>query len=120
MMASIDQIRTALTMFYDQEIKPTLPDVKGKLYGVAVGVAMAKPEATLSKIMPAAKMMGIIDEGGMVALDILARELKKNVFDENGKFRFELKLNPFRPDDVDVFIFTPGDIDKLLDIIRRL
>jgi hypothetical protein len=120
MMASINQIRAALAVFYDQEIKPTLPDMKGKILGLAVGVALAKPEAMIAKIMPAAKMMGVIDESGEVDVDLLAHEAKKNLFAGDGVFEIKKNLNPFNPADVDVFRFRAGDLDKLLEIIKRM
>lgn len=120
MMASIDQIRTALAVYYDQEIKPTLPEVKGRIIGFGVGVALAKPQAYLAKILPIAQAMGAIDESGDVDVDMLAREAKKNLFGADGVFEIRKALNPLNPADVDVFRFKPTDVDKLLDIIKRL
>lgn len=120
MMASIDQIRAALAVYYDQEIRPTLPEAKGRIIGLGVGVALAKPESYLAKILPAAQMMGIIDEKGAVDVDTLAREAKKNLFGADGVFEIRKALNPFNPADVDVFRFKPTDVDKLLDIIKRM
>lgn len=120
MMASINQIRAALAVFFDQEIKPTLPDMKGKLLGVAVGVALAKPDAFIAKILPTAKIMGIVNDVGDVDVDLLAREAKKNLFGSDGTFEMKLNLNPFNQADVDVFRFRAADVDKLLDIIKRL
>ena len=119
-MASMNQIRAALAVFFDQEIKPTLPDIKGKLLGVAVGVALAKPEAFLAKVIPVAQMMGVVDGDGEVDVDLLAREIKKNLFSGDGVFEIKKSLNPFNPADVDVFRFHAADIDKLLDIIKRM
>ena len=119
-MASINQIRAALAVYYDQEIKPTLPEVKGRIIGLGVGVALAKPEAYLAKILPTAQMMGVIDDKGEVDVDLLAREAKKNLFGTDGVFEIRKAMNPFNPADVDVFRFKPADVDKLLDIIKRM
>lgn len=118
-MASIDQIRVALAAYYDQVIKPTLPGLKGILYGTAVGLAMAKPEKIIEKMMPAAKMLGIMDDNGQVDVDALAREVKKQIASAGGEMRVELRLNPMNPAEVDVFRFVGNDVDVLLDLIRK-
>lgn len=120
MMASLNQIRAALAVYYDTEIRPTLPDVKGRILGLAVGVILAKPEAMLQKILPAAQMMGVIDENGEVDVDLLAVEAKKNLFGKDGVLEIKKALNPLNPADVDVFRFRPADVDKLMDIIKRM
>ena len=120
MMASLNQIRAALAVYYDTEIRPTLPDVKGRILGLAVGVILAKPEAMLQKILPAAQMMGVVDEAGNVDIDLLAVEAKKNLFGKDGVLEIKKALNPLNPADVDVFRFRPADVDKLLDIIKRM
>lgn len=118
-MASIDQIRVGIAAFFDQVIRPTLPGMKGVLYGTAVGIALAKPERLLEKVMPAAKMMGIMDESGQVDVTTLARELKKQMAAAGGEMRVELKLNPLNPADVEVFKFNQSDVDTLADMIAR-
>jgi hypothetical protein len=118
-MASIDQIRMGLVAFYDKEIRPTLPQTKGIIYGAAVGIAMAKPERMLAKIMPAAQMLGIIDEAGNVDIDTMAREIKKQMAANGGEIRMEVGLNALNPADHDVFRFTAQDIDRLIDYIGR-
>lgn len=118
-MTSIDQIRVGLAAFFDHEIKPTLPKMKGILYGTAVGLVLAKPEKLLEKVVPAAMMLGIMDDSGQVDMDTLGRELKKQMTAADGEIRVELKLNPLNPADSDVFRFTPRDVDMLLDMIRR-
>ena len=119
-MANINQIRAALAVYYDQEIRPTLPDIKGRILGLAVGVVLAKPEAWIGKLLPAAQLMGIVDEAGNVDVDLLAQEAKKNLFGKDGVFEIRKALNPLNPADVDVFRFKPADVDKLVDIIRRM
>ena len=119
-MANIDQIRAALAVYYDQEIRPTLPDMKGKILGLGIGIALAKPEIYLEKILPTAKMMGVVDDKNDVDIDMLAREAKKNLFGSDGVFEIRKNMNPFNPADVDVFRFKPADIDKLLDIVKRM
>lgn len=118
-MASMDQIRRALAVFYDEEIRPTLPDIKGRVLGFGLGVALAKPENWIAGILPMARTMGAIDEAGDVDVELLSREAKKNLFGADGVFEIRKNLNPFNPADVDVFRFRPADVDKLLDIIRR-
>lgn len=118
-MASIDQIRVAVTTFFDREIRHTLPDAKGKLYGMAVGVAMAHPERTFAKLFAAARMMGAMDDDGDIDVELLAKEAKKNLFSGGEDFKMELAINPFKPGDVDVFKFSGGDVDKLLEYIRN-
>ena len=118
-MASVDQIRVGLAAFFDQVVRPTLPGMKGVLYGTAVGIALAKPERLLEKVMPTAKMIGIMDESGQIDIVTLARELKKQMAAAGGEMRVELKLNPLNPAEVEVFRFTPGDIDMLAEMIAR-
>ena len=118
-MASIDQIRVGLAAFFDQVIKPTLPGMKGILYGTAVGLALAKPEKMVAKVAPTAQLLGIMGEDGQVDVVTLARELKKQMAAAGGELRVELKLNPLNPAEVEVFRFTPGDVDMLADLITR-
>ena len=118
-MANIDQIRTALAIYYDEEIKPTLPEIKGRMMGFAIGVALAKPEAWLGRILPMAQMMGAISDSGDVDVELLAREAKKNLFGKDGIFEIRKNFNPINPADIDVFRFRPADVDKLMDIIKR-
>lgn len=81
-----------------------------------MGVALAKPE----KAIQFARSMGVIDDKGNVDTDLLAKEIKKNLFSGDGTFEIKKNLNPFNPADIDVFRFKASDIDKLLDIINRL
>ena len=118
-MASIDQIRAGLAAFYDNEIRKTLPQTKGIIYGAAVGMALAKPEKLIAKILPAAQMLGIMDEGGNVDIETMTREIKKQIAASGGEIRMELNLNMFNPADRDVFRFTAQDVDRLIDYIRR-
>jgi hypothetical protein len=118
-MASIDQIRMGLAAYYDKEIRPTLPQTKGIIYGAAVGIALAKPEKMIAKILPAAQMLGIIDESGNVDIETMAREVKKQMAASGGEIRTEIGLNALNPADRDVFRFTGQDVDRLLDYIGR-
>ena len=117
-MADINQIRTGLAAFYDKEIRPTLPPMKGVIYGTAIGVALAKPEKMLEKILPAARMLGVIDENGDADVDTLAKELKKQMNASGGEVRIEFGLNILNAADRDVFRFTGQDVDRLLDYIK--
>lgn len=118
-MASIDQIRVGLAAFFDQVIKPTLPGMKGIIYGTAVGLALSKPEKLIAKAAPAAQILGIMDDNGNVDVATLARELKKQMVAAGGELRVELKLNPLNPAEAEVFRFSPGDVDMLADLIAR-
>ena len=118
-MASIDQIRTALAMYYDEELKPTLPEMKGRIFGFALGVTLAKPDAWLGRIIPIARAMGAISENGDVDVDLLAREAKKNLFGKDGVFEIRKNLNPLNPADIDIFRFHPADVDALMRYIER-
>lgn len=118
-MASIDQIRVALAAYFDRVIRPTLPGMKGILYGTAVGLALAKPEKLLEKVIPTAKMLGVVDDSGQIDIETLGRELKKQMIASGGELRVELKLNPLNPAEVEVFRFVPGDIDVLLNLIGQ-
>lgn len=118
-MASINQIRAGLASFFDAEIKPTLPGMKGIIYGTAVGLALAKPERMLEKIIPAAQMIGIMDADNQIDVDTLAKEIKKQMAGAGGEMRIELGLNPLNVADRDIFRFTGNDVDKLLDHIKQ-
>ena len=118
-MATINQIRAGLAAYYDTEIRQTLPGMKGIVYGAAVGLALAKPEKLLAKVLPAAQMLGIVEDDGQIDVDTLAREIKKQMASAGGEMRFEIGLNPLNVADVDIFRFTVNDVDRLLDHIKR-
>lgn len=119
-MESINKIRNAIAVFYDTEIRPTLPDAKGRLIGFGIGVALAKPEVWIGKVLPIAQAIGAADEQGNVDVDMLAREAKKSLFGNDGVYELKIAMNPFKPADLDVFRFKPADVDKLVEIINRM
>lgn len=116
-MKSIDQIRMGITKYYDTEIRGALPGVKGAVYGMIIGTALARPEALIAKIAPAAQTMGIMDENGNVELEALADEAKKQIAASGGKIDIEIGINPINVADKDRFVFTAADVDKLMRCI---
>lgn len=118
-MKHIDEIRAGVTSFFDAEIRPALPAMKGVAYGMMIGAAMAKPQAWLSKIMPGAQAIAMMDGEGNVEIEILAQLLRDQIKASGGKIQFEIGINPMNPADKDRFVFTAADIDKLLEHIDR-
>ena len=109
-MATVNQIAAGVAHFYDVEVRPSISGAKAILYGVAVGVAAAKPENLIGKYKPILKTLGVMtDENIDVAA--LGAEIKNQLSKNGGNISFNIGQ--------DVFRFNQSDVDRLMDYINR-
>ena len=107
-----------VTRFYDTEIRPALPGIKGVAYGMMIGAAMAKPQAWLAKVAPGAQLLSLMDEAGSIDVELIAQLLKDQIKMSGGKIEFEIGINPMNAADKDKFAFSAADVDKLIGCIE--
>lgn len=83
-MVTIRQMENGIARFLDTELLSKMQGTWQKVVaGTATGILIKRSENILSSLKnnEIVKMMGIISEDGMIDIDILREELKKNVPD---------------------------------------
>lgn len=76
-MVSVNQIQAGVVKYVDEEIIPKASGIEKWLIGVYVSLASKKSGEIVTKMkdMPVIKMLGVIDDNGMVDIDTLYEEL---------------------------------------------
>lgn len=110
-MATVNQIAAGVAHFYDSEVRPSISGAKAILYGVAVGMAAAKPDNLIGKYKPTLKMLGVMTEDESVDVAALGTELKNQMGKNGGYISFDVGQDTFR--------FNSADVDRLIDYINR-
>lgn len=107
-MISANKIQTGLAKYIDNEFLPHIEEdgVKRMLVGAAAGIAIKRTSRIIDELKhnKVVKMLGIVDESGLVDIDILREELSKNMPD--GGIRIDIPA-------VGTLTFNKDDIDKL-------
>lgn len=111
-MATVNQIAAGVAHFYDSEVRPSISSgAKAILYGVAVGMAAAKPDNLIGKYKSTLKMLGVMTEDESVDVAALGAEIKNQMAKNGGYISFDVGQDTFR--------FNAADVDRLMDYINR-
>ena len=110
-MATVNQIAAGVAHFYDSEVRPSISGAKAILYGVAVGMAAAKPDNLIGKYKPTLKMLGVMTDDENVDVAALGAEIKNQLNKSGGFISFDIGQDTFR--------FNAADVDRLVDYINR-
>lgn len=110
-MATVNQIAAGVAHFYDSEVRPSISGAKAILYGVAVGMAAAKPDNLIGKYKPTLKMLGVMTDDENVDVAALGAEIKNQMNKSGGFISFDIGQDTFR--------FNAADVDRLVDYINR-
>jgi hypothetical protein len=110
-MATVNQIAAGVAHFYDSEVRPSISGAKAILYGVAVGMAAAKPDNLIGKYKPILKTLGVMTEDENIDVAALGAEIKNQMSKNGGNISFGIGQ--------DVFRFNQSDVDRLMDYINR-
>lgn len=110
-MATVNQIAAGVAHFYDSEVRPSISGAKAIFYGVAVGMAAARPENLIGRYKPTLKALGIMTEDENVDVAALATEIKNQMSKAGGSLSFDVGQDTFR--------FSAADVDRLVDYINR-
>ena len=107
-MISVNKMQTGLAKYIDNEFLPHIEEdgVKRMLVGTVAGIAVKRMSNIVDELKrnKVVKMLGIVDESGLVDIDILREELSKNMPD--GGIRIDIPA-------VGTLTFNKDDIDKL-------
>lgn len=107
-MISVNKMQTGLAKYIDNEFLPHIEEdgVKRMLVGAAAGIVIKRMSNIVDELKrnKVVKMLGIVDESGLVDIDILREELSKNMSD--GGIRIDIPA-------VGTLTFNKDDIDKL-------
>lgn len=110
-MATVNQIAAGVAHFFDSEVRPSISGAKAILYGVAVGMAAAKPDNLIGKYKPTLKMLGVMTDDENVDVAALGAEIKNQMNKSGGFISFDIGQDTFR--------FNAADVDRLVDYINR-
>ena len=111
-MATIDQIKRAVTRFADNEILPRLPTGKGIGAGILLALVMEGGRDKLLALRehPAVKMMGVMDESGNVDVEKLYSVARPKL--DGKKLPVDIPL-------IGELKFDANDVDKLYSMIQE-
>ena len=80
-MIPVDQVGRGIAVFYDEEVKPSIPDWKGMMYGVVVGRVASRLPKLIAEYAQPLLALGLAGEDGLdvegVAADIKS-QMQKN------------------------------------------
>lgn len=111
-MYTFDEVKNGVVKYLDTEVLPNIPDKAWKRMLLGVGLALIIDRQSdrlyAMKDNPVVKLTGIFDDDGNVDVDILAKEVKKQM-PEAGLAIEIPSLGNLR--------FTESDIDKLCEYI---
>lgn len=110
-MATVNQIAAGVAHFYDAEVRPSISGAKAIVYGVAIGMAAARPENIIGKYKPTLKTLGIMTDDENIDVNALGAELKNQMNKSGGNLSFDIGQDTFR--------FNASDVDRLMDYINR-
>ena len=110
-MATVNQIAAGVAHFYDAEVRPSISGAKAIVYGVAIGMAAARPENIIGKYKPTLKMLGVMTDDESIDVNALGAELKNQMNKSGGNLSFDIGQDTFR--------FNASDVDRLMDYINR-
>ena len=113
MRVSGDQLIRGVINYADNEVINNLP-VSGKwVMGTGIGIATAKAQSIVAALQqhPVARAMGIVDDDGMIDLDLVAKCMKDSA-SRYGKMTLQVPL-------VGRLTFSDQDIDALRGYIER-
>ena len=111
-MVNAVQFINGLVKYIDKEILAKISGWQGMLLGVMTGIAAGKAGVIFDNIAahPVVKMLGIVDDKGMVDLDLLHKEFAKQA--AKGPVTIDLPM-------VGAMIVNQTDVEKLYNYIKE-
>lgn len=106
-MISIDKVEAGISQYVDKELLSDFPDNSVEKIAIGVGIAIKIKR----KLMPTLKMMDLINDKGMVDIDLVKEEFEKRI-PKDGMVYENDSLNR-------KFTFYKEDVDKLYEYIAE-
>lgn len=105
-MVTKEQFINGLVRFFDSDVIPQLPTAGKWMVGAMVIGASKKAENIIASLSvnPVVKAMGMIDENGMIDIDLLADSLRQSA-DKYGKLSVSFPV-------VGTMTFSSNDIER--------
>lgn len=112
-MYTFNQVKDGVVKYLDTEVLPNIPDKSWKRMILGMGLALIIDKQSeriyALKDNPVVKLTGIFDDDGNVDVDILVKEMKKQMPKEGIPIDIPVVGGTLR--------FTESDIDKLQEYI---
>lgn len=108
------QVQRGIAAYMDNEVMPLIDDSSWKkvMVGTAISLGIKRADAYLPLLQanPIIKTLDLVDEEGAIDVDTLAPEIKNNISQDGMKIDIPV---------LGTMTFRPGDVDKLLQYIKR-
>lgn len=111
-MVTYNQVVNGMTKYIDQEIINKIQGWQRWALGAGAGIMMNKGTNMFNafKAHPVVKMLEVIDENGMIDIDTIYTELRKQA--EKGSATFDAPM-------IGTITLTKDDVDKLYRLIKE-
>ena len=111
-MVTYNQVVNGMTKYIDQEIVNKIQGWQRWALGAGAGIMMNKGTNMFNafKAHPVVKMLEVIDENGMIDIDTIYTELRKQA--EKGSATFDAPM-------IGTITLTKDDVDKLYRLIKE-
>lgn len=110
-MVSIDQIKVGIAKYLEDSIIPMFTGWKALVAATVASLALDKAEGLIKKLKdnPMVTALGIIDDSGMVDVDVLYKHLKTNIRSLPATFEIP---------GAGIIALNEADLDKLYHYIK--
>ena len=111
-MVTYNQVVNGMSRYIDQEIVNKMQGWQRWALGAGAGIMMNKGTNMFNafKAHPVVKMLEVIDENGMIDIDTIYAELRKQA--EKGSATFDAPM-------IGTITLTKDDVDKLYRLIKE-
>lgn len=111
-MVAYNQVVNGISKYIDQEIVNKLQGLPRWGLGAVSGIALSKGANIFNslKANPIIKMLEVIDENGMIDIDTIYTELRKQA--DKGSATFDAPM-------IGTITLTKDDVDKLYHLIKE-
>jgi hypothetical protein len=111
-MVTYNQLANGITKYIDQEIINKIQGWQRWALGAGAGIMMNKGTNMFNafKAHPVVKMLEVIDDNGMIDIDTIYTELRKQA--EKGSATFDAPM-------IGTITLTKDDVDKLYRLIKE-
>ena len=111
-MVTYNQVVNGMSRYIDQEIVNKMQGWQKWALGAGAGIMMTRGANTFNALKnhPIVKMLEVIDENGMIDIDTIYSELRKQA--EKGSATIDIPM-------VGTITLTKDDVDKLYRLIKE-
>ena len=112
-MVTYNQVVNGMTKYIDQEIVNKIQGWQGWALGALSSIAISNKGANIFnalKANPVVKMLEVIDENGMIDIDTIYTELRKQAEKNSATFNAPM---------IGTITLTKDDVDKLYHLIKE-